>query len=98
MKSLAGVVCTCAIFMVVLLSAARCAPKNKLVTGNWGPQSMLYLKGRYGRRYVSDEEEDYYKFGLEEWNSSPGHYHSSAPAQFKNFRRRIRAQKVDIEY
>ncbi|XP_043404423.1 spexin-like [Chelonia mydas] len=69
MKTKTAVVCACAILMVFLIVESWCAPKNKLVARNWGPQSMLYLKGRYGRRYASDSEEQYYKLDLEDLNA-----------------------------
>ncbi|XP_064369508.1 spexin prohormone 2-like [Dromaius novaehollandiae] len=68
MKARTVVVCACAIFMVFLVVETWCAPKNKAVVRNWGPQSMLYLKGRYGRRYASDNEEQYYKLNLEDFS------------------------------
>ncbi|XP_073459975.1 spexin prohormone 2-like [Aquarana catesbeiana] len=59
---------TCTILLLIL-SESLSAPKNKLMARNWGPQSMLYLKGRHGRRFVSDYEEQYQKIHLASWNS-----------------------------
>ncbi|XP_075044699.1 spexin prohormone 2-like [Mixophyes fleayi] len=59
---------SCAVFLFIL-SESMSAPKNKLMARNWGPQSMLYLKGRHGRRFISDYEEQYHKLNLDTWNS-----------------------------
>ncbi|XP_069594586.1 spexin prohormone 2-like [Ranitomeya imitator] len=59
---------TCAVFLFIL-SESMSAPKNKLMARNWGPQSMLYLKGRHGRRFVSDYEEQYQKLNLDTWDA-----------------------------
>ncbi|XP_071970427.1 spexin prohormone 2-like [Engystomops pustulosus] len=58
---------TCAVSLFIL-SETMSAPKNKIMARNWGPQSMLYLKGRHGRRFVSDYEEQYEKMNLDSWN------------------------------
>ncbi|XP_074854658.1 spexin prohormone 1-like [Carettochelys insculpta] len=96
MRTKTAVVCACAIFMVFLIVESWCAPKNKLITRNWGPQSILYLKGRYGRRYASDNEEHYYKFDLEDLNAVLKSYKNSSPVKLMNTRRRPAAQNLDI--
>ncbi|XP_019375387.1 PREDICTED: spexin-like [Gavialis gangeticus] len=96
MKTKAAVVCICAIFMVFLIVESWCAPKSKIIARNWGPQSMLYLKGRYGRRYASDDEHQYYKLDLEDLNAILKSYKSSTPVKFLNIRRKLTAQNMDI--
>nr|XP_005313896.1 spexin-like [Chrysemys picta bellii] len=98
MKTKTAVVCACAILMVFLIVESWCAPKNKLIARNWGPQSMLYLKGQYGRRYASDSEEQYYKLDLEDLNAVLKSYKNSTPVKFMNIKRRLTAQNMDINY
>ncbi|XP_021259615.1 spexin-like [Numida meleagris] len=69
MKTKAVVLFACVIYMVFLVVEIRCAPKGKTTVRNWGPQSILYLKGRYGRRYASDNDEQYYKLNLEDFSA-----------------------------
>ncbi|GAA6089967.1 spexin prohormone 2-like isoform X1, partial [Tachysurus ichikawai] len=57
---------TCSVLIVILFTESQCIQKTTL-TKNWGPQSMLYLKGKYGRRYVPDSGVDFYKSALKSW-------------------------------
>ncbi|KAM7108622.1 LOW QUALITY PROTEIN: spexin prohormone 2-like [Ciconia maguari] len=66
MKTKPAVLCACAVFMVFLI--VGCAPKSKAILRS-GPQSMLYLKGRYGRRYASDNDGQYYKPNPEDFSA-----------------------------
>ncbi|CAB1459455.1 unnamed protein product [Pleuronectes platessa] len=34
---------------------------------HWGPQSMMYLKGKYGRRFVSEDDNSVQKQALQGW-------------------------------
>ncbi|KAM9606802.1 LOW QUALITY PROTEIN: spexin-like, partial [Morphnus guianensis] len=71
-KTKTAVLCACAIFMVFLIVETGCAPKVNTVETilrSWGPQSMLYLKGHYGRRYASDNNGQYYKLSLEDFSA-----------------------------
>ncbi|KAM9470680.1 spexin prohormone 2-like [Clarias gariepinus] len=54
---------TCSVLIVILVTESHCVQKSAL-TKNWGPQSMLYLKGKYGRRYIPDSDVDFYKSAL----------------------------------
>ncbi|KAK3535693.1 hypothetical protein QTP70_020575 [Hemibagrus guttatus] len=54
---------TCSVLIVILFTESHCVQKTTL-TKNWGPQSMLYLKGKYGRRYIPDSDVDFYKSAL----------------------------------
>ncbi|XP_047012959.1 spexin prohormone 2 isoform X1 [Ictalurus punctatus] len=54
---------TCSVLLVILFTESHCVQKTTL-TKNWGPQSMLYLKGKYGRRYIPDSDGDFYKSAL----------------------------------
>ncbi|XP_007885644.1 spexin prohormone 2-like [Callorhinchus milii] len=55
MKVLAAVMCTCVVVVTFLVVESCCTEKNKANPRNWGPQSMLYLKGKYGKRVVGDD-------------------------------------------
>ncbi|XP_072519650.1 spexin prohormone 2-like [Salminus brasiliensis] len=57
---------TCSVVMVILVAESHCVQKTPL-SKNWGPQSMLYLKGKYGRRYVPDSDDNIYSSGLKSW-------------------------------
>ncbi|GCC30913.1 hypothetical protein chiPu_0009367 [Chiloscyllium punctatum] len=72
MKVKMAVICTCAFLMIFLVVESCCTPKSKVIPKNWGPQSMLYLKGRYGRR--SAEGNDYYHYDINTWNLLLGDY------------------------
>ncbi|XP_061469058.1 spexin prohormone 1-like [Rhineura floridana] len=98
MKVKTALVCAFTITMVFLVVESSCAPKSKFTARNWGPQSMLYLKGRYGRRYASDNEEQCYKIDLDSLNAVLKRYKSSAPMKFLNIRRKLRAQNMDTDY
>ncbi|XP_069769963.1 spexin prohormone 1 isoform X2 [Narcine bancroftii] len=58
--------------MTFLVVESCCTPKSKVTPRNWGPQSMLYLKGRYGRR--STEDNGYYNTEINIWNLLLGDY------------------------
>ncbi|XP_069481369.1 spexin prohormone 2-like [Ambystoma mexicanum] len=79
---------TCVVVVMALTAETWNAPKNKVLTRNWGPQSMLYLKGKYGRRYASENEEEFYKFDLADWTNYIKSYERSRPLENTNFRRR----------
>ncbi|KAM8939251.1 spexin prohormone 2-like [Pelodytes ibericus] len=88
---------TCALILF-LVSESWTAPKNKLMARNWGPQSMLYLKGRHGRSFAPDYEEDYQKQILNSWNAVLKNSENSWPRKLMNFRRRHLPQNVDFLY
>ncbi|XP_028563248.2 uncharacterized protein LOC114585114 isoform X1 [Podarcis muralis] len=70
MKVKTALVCAFVIMMVFFVVESSHTPKGNPIARNWGPQSMLYLKGRYGRRYASsDSEEQYYKLDLDDLNA-----------------------------
>uniref|UniRef100_A0A6J0T1D1 Spexin prohormone 2-like isoform X2 n=1 Tax=Pogona vitticeps TaxID=103695 RepID=A0A6J0T1D1_9SAUR len=92
---------TCAFTIMMVLSAVESTrtPKSKFIARNWGPQSMLYLKGRYGRRYASsDNEEQSYKIDLDDPNAVLKSYRNSAPLKFLNSIRRLTAKNMDIDH
>ncbi|RXN01706.1 hypothetical protein EOD39_5514 [Acipenser ruthenus] len=38
--------CTCTVVLLFLVAETRCASKSRVNAKNWGPQAMMYLKGR----------------------------------------------------
>ncbi|XP_067902958.1 spexin prohormone 1 [Heterodontus francisci] len=72
MKAKMAVICTCAILIIFSIVETCCTPKIKVIPKNWGPQSMLYLKGRYGRR--SAEDNGYHNYDINTWNLLLGDY------------------------
>ncbi|XP_058500357.1 spexin prohormone 2 isoform X4 [Solea solea] len=59
----APVVWTCS-FVISLLVGSCHAQKLNI---HWGPQSMMYLKGKFGRRFVSEDENSLLKQALHGW-------------------------------
>nr|XP_014349644.1 PREDICTED: spexin-like [Latimeria chalumnae] len=98
MKPKTAVICTCAIFMISLAVETLCATKGKVLARNWGPQSMLYLKGRYGRSHAADNKDEFYKLELDDWNILLKNYKRIRPVEFRNFRRRLTSENVEVQY
>ncbi|KAE8607646.1 hypothetical protein XENTR_v10011235 [Xenopus tropicalis] len=88
---------TCAV-LLFLVSESWCAPKNKLMARNWGPQSMMYLKGRHGRRVASEYEEGFEHQNLDFMTTFLKRYETSLPVKILNFRRRQLSQIMDYQY
>ncbi|KAK9517256.1 hypothetical protein VZT92_025141 [Zoarces viviparus] len=61
MKIKASAVWTCALVVSLIVESCHAQKLNI----HWGPQSMMYLKGKHGRRLVS--EEDNSVRGLQGW-------------------------------
>ncbi|XP_050955827.1 spexin prohormone 2-like isoform X2 [Labeo rohita] len=58
---------TCTVIFL-LVRECHCIQKTTL-SKNWGPQSMLYLKGKHGRRFVPDIDDIISSSGLKSWVS-----------------------------
>ncbi|XP_059401651.1 spexin prohormone 2-like [Carassius carassius] len=56
---------TCTVIFL-LMRECHCIQKTTL-SKNWGPQSMLYLKGKHGRRFVPDIDDIIPSSGLNSW-------------------------------
>ncbi|XP_050955826.1 spexin prohormone 2-like isoform X1 [Labeo rohita] len=56
---------TCTVIFL-LVRECHCIQKTTL-SKNWGPQSMLYLKGKHGRRFVPDIDDIISSSGLKSW-------------------------------
>ncbi|KAK2841781.1 hypothetical protein Q5P01_011981 [Channa striata] len=63
MKRKATAVWTCALVFALLVEPCRTQKLNI----HWGPQSMMYLKGKHGRRFVSEDGDGVLKQGLQGW-------------------------------
>ncbi|XP_056308418.1 spexin prohormone 2-like [Danio aesculapii] len=58
---------TCTVLLFLLVTETHCIQKSSL-SKNWGPQSMLYLKGKHGRRFVPDTGDNIISnSGLKSW-------------------------------
>ncbi|KAM8750704.1 spexin prohormone 2-like [Acanthopagrus schlegelii] len=51
--------------LVISLFADSCHTQKLNI--HWGPQSMMYLKGKYGRRFVSEDDRHVLKQSLQGW-------------------------------
>ncbi|XP_071343759.1 spexin prohormone 2-like isoform X2 [Trachinotus anak] len=65
MKIKATSVWTCTVVISLLVVSCQAQKLNV----HWGPQSMMYLKGKHGRRFVSEEDNSVLKEGLQGWHS-----------------------------
>ncbi|KAI7812177.1 spexin 2, partial [Triplophysa rosa] len=61
------IICTCSVVIFLLVIDCHCIQKQTILSKNWGPQSMLYLKGKHGRRFVPDIEDIIANSGLKSW-------------------------------
>uniref|UniRef100_A0A8C2ZE97 Uncharacterized protein n=1 Tax=Cyclopterus lumpus TaxID=8103 RepID=A0A8C2ZE97_CYCLU len=57
------VVWTCTLVVSLLVESCHAQKLNI----HWGPQSMMYLKGKHGRRSVSEEDNSVLTRGLQGW-------------------------------
>ncbi|CAL1595149.1 unnamed protein product [Knipowitschia caucasica] len=76
--------------VISLFVEVRTAHKMKI---HWGPQSMMYLKGKHGRRFVS--EQDGRIMSLQDWNML---LKGVQPVEFSKPRQFVSAEKVLIQY
>ncbi|KAK2918334.1 hypothetical protein Q8A73_005080 [Channa argus] len=59
----ATAVWTCSLVVSLLVESCHTHKLNI----HWGPQSMMYLKGKHGRRFVSEDGDSMLKQGLQGW-------------------------------
>ncbi|XP_060741321.1 spexin prohormone 2-like isoform X1 [Tachysurus vachellii] len=88
---------TCSVLIVILFTESHCIQKTTL-TKNWGPQSMLYLKGKYGRRYVPDSGVDFYKSALKSWYAVIRDFEKMKSVQTGRSTRLFTAENLLIRY
>ncbi|KAL4622808.1 spexin-like [Arapaima gigas] len=73
--------------------------QNKLNAKNWGPQSMMYLKGKYGRRFAQDYEEDnVYKPGLNNWFAVIKGFQHRKPVEVRKIRGLMASENFVLRY
>ncbi|XP_078804441.1 spexin prohormone 2 isoform X1 [Oryzias latipes] len=60
MKTKALVIWTCSLVISLFIDYCHAQKLNI----HWGPQSMMYLKGKYGKRFVSEDNNRVWKRGL----------------------------------
>ncbi|RVE71441.1 hypothetical protein OJAV_G00052000 [Oryzias javanicus] len=60
MKTNALVIWTCSLVISLLIDYCHAQKLNI----HWGPQSMMYLKGKYGKRFVSEDDSRVWRGGL----------------------------------
>ncbi|XP_067444772.1 spexin prohormone 2-like [Thunnus thynnus] len=63
MKIKATVVWTCTLLISLVVESCHAQKLNI----HWGPQSMMYLKGKHGRRFVSEDDNSVLKQDLQGW-------------------------------
>ncbi|XP_063052146.1 spexin prohormone 2-like [Engraulis encrasicolus] len=49
------------VILFVLLMESQCTGKQTLPSKNWGPQSKMYLQGKFGRRHEPETLENVYE-------------------------------------
>uniref|UniRef100_A0AAQ4P546 Uncharacterized protein n=1 Tax=Gasterosteus aculeatus aculeatus TaxID=481459 RepID=A0AAQ4P546_GASAC len=82
--------------LVLSLLVESCRPQKLNV--HWGPQSMMYLKGKHGRRFVSEDDRGVLTQGLQGWYALlRGTLKLQAPDISKR-RHIVRSEKVLIHY
>ncbi|XP_055011921.1 spexin prohormone 2-like [Boleophthalmus pectinirostris] len=62
---------------------------------HWGPQSMMYLKGKHGRRFVSEGESQILKQNLQDWHTL---LKGVQPVDFSKPRHIVSSEKILIQY
>ncbi|KAM8892017.1 spexin prohormone 2-like isoform 2-T3 [Spinachia spinachia] len=90
----AVVVWTCALVFSLLLES--CHPQKLNI--HWGPQSMMYLKGKHGRRFVSEEDHSALKQGLQGWYALLTGIQKLQSQDISKLRHTVRSEEVLIHY
>ncbi|XP_069574725.1 spexin prohormone 2-like [Brachyistius frenatus] len=94
MKRTVAAVWTCTVVLSLFLESCHTQKLNV----HWGPQSMMYLKGKHGRRFVSEDEEGMMKHGLQGWYAVIRGIQRLQSLDFKDLRPMVRSEKVLIQY
>ncbi|KAM4617774.1 spexin prohormone 2-like [Discoglossus pictus] len=56
-----------AFIISLILLVSDCKGTTRVTTRNWGPQSMMYLKGKHGRRDALEKDGGLYSTDLVSW-------------------------------
>ncbi|MED6283573.1 hypothetical protein CHARACLAT_010249 [Characodon lateralis] len=65
MNTKATVICTCSLVISLIVESYHAQKLNI----QWGPQSMMYLKGKYGKRFVLEDDTSVLKQSLQGLNT-----------------------------
>ncbi|XP_044049308.1 spexin prohormone 2-like isoform X2 [Siniperca chuatsi] len=65
---------------------------------HWGPQSMMYLKGKHGRRFVSEDDNSVFKQGLQGWYAVLRGIQRLQSREFSKPSHIVSSEKVLIHY
>ncbi|XP_076588624.1 spexin prohormone 2-like [Chaetodon auriga] len=65
---------------------------------HWGPQSMMYLKGKHGRRFVSEDDNSLFKEGVHGWYAVLRGIHRQQSQEFSQPSRIVSSERVLIHY
>ncbi|XP_062318819.1 spexin prohormone 2-like [Osmerus eperlanus] len=74
---------TCTLLVISLIVESHHTQQVKLNPHHWGPQSMMYLKGKYGRRYLPDAQGTV-KLGLNGWFTAIKGFQRLRSVEFRN--------------
>ncbi|XP_040894655.1 spexin prohormone 2-like [Toxotes jaculatrix] len=82
--------------LVVSLLATSCRAQKLNI--HWGPQSMMYLKGKHGRRFVPEDNNSVWKQGLQDWYAVLRGIQRLQTLEFSKPRHIVSSEKVLIHY
>ncbi|XP_047452920.1 spexin prohormone 2-like [Mugil cephalus] len=94
MKSKITVVWTCTLAVSLFIVSCHAQKLNI----HWGPQSMMYLKGKHGRRFVMEDDNSVLKQGLQGWYEVLRGIQKLQTPQFKKPTHIVSSEKVLIHY
>ncbi|XP_070763217.1 spexin prohormone 2-like [Enoplosus armatus] len=93
-KIRATVVWTCTLAISLFVQSCYAQKLNV----HWGPQSMMYLKGKHGRRFASEDDNSVSKQGLQGWYAVLRGVQRLQPREFGKPGHIVSAEKVLIRY
>ncbi|XP_034391110.1 spexin prohormone 2-like [Cyclopterus lumpus] len=88
------VVWTCTLVVSLLVESCHAQKLNI----HWGPQSMMYLKGKHGRRSVSEEDNSVLTRGLQGWYAVLRGIQKLQSRDFRKPSHILSSEKVLIRY
>ncbi|XP_035859155.1 spexin prohormone 2-like isoform X1 [Sander lucioperca] len=93
-KIKATAVWTCTLVFSLFLESCHAHKLNV----HWGPHSMMYLKGKHGRRFVSEEGGSVLKRGLQGWYAVLTGIRRLQSRGFSEPGHIVRSEKVLVHY
>ncbi|XP_071059474.1 spexin prohormone 2-like [Pseudochaenichthys georgianus] len=94
MERKATVVWTCTLVLSLFLESCHTQKLNV----HWGPQSMMYLKGKHGRRFVSEEDNSVLKQSLQGWYAALRGIQRLPSQDFSKTSHIVSLEKVLVSY